>query len=861
MARLRMEGVIADSEIPTPASGTATIFYNSTERVYKVKLDDGSVAPIGSGGGGAVASVNGQTGTVVLTKADIGLSNADNTSDANKPISSATQLALDAKYDASNPDNFVDAAGAASAAPVQSVAGQTGVVTLSKSDVGLSNVDNTSDLNKPISTATQTALDTKLDLAGGNMTGNINMEEAGSGVQVIGSFGGTSEGISTYNFAPIYPDTLSVPIQIKNGLDVLLGTIIFNPMSLSLEYVAEPGSTLPALTNIGGLPLFALANGQNLTFLTINYSEVYNPVVPLKAVTGSGPSVYHKVVGLADATSSRDAVNKQQLDTAIAGIVVPVTSVAGKTGAVTLSSADVGLGSVNNTSDLDKPISTATQMYVDTGLSSLGDRVGTVEGEVVALDSAVSGLDTRVTAVEGSVGTLNANVVTLQSDVSSMQTEIGTIESELVNVNSAIAAKYDASNPANYVDATAAAAAAPVQSVAGKTGTVTLSKSDVGLNNVDNTSDANKPISTATATALSGKLDLSGGSMTGAIAMGGFAITGMLNPSLAQDAATKAYVDSVATGIATVVQATAYVSKNGNDSTAQINNTTKPFLTIAAAISALDVAGYNTPYNPSMIFIAPGIYVENLTLKPCIGLATLSGTLDYTVTIQGAHTFSPTSGIISANQINLIGLLLQNPTNSASTLAFTGAAPGRMRIVDCSIDMGNNTGSNPTIYVNNSGSGSHISLWGRITQSGVSKSSPTGDTIQIVAGGVNSYGYDISSTGGNAINMSGGSFAVGYGTIASAGQQAITASGGSGSLSVVQVYNPTSNKDGILQSGTSAITCGIVTFNIAGTTGYCARGAGTFVYTGLTFIGASGNTRIQSTLTRVAIPATPTFVT
>jgi hypothetical protein len=50
---------------------------------------------------------------------------------------------------------------ASAAAPVQSVAGKTGAVTLAKGDVGLGNVDNTSDLNKPISTATQTALDAK----------------------------------------------------------------------------------------------------------------------------------------------------------------------------------------------------------------------------------------------------------------------------------------------------------------------------------------------------------------------------------------------------------------------------------------------------------------------------------------------------------------------------------------------------------------------------------------------------------------------------------------------------------------------------------------------------------------------------
>jgi hypothetical protein len=44
------------------------------------------------------------------------------------------------------------------------------------------------------------------------------------------------------------------------------------------------------------------------------------------------------------------------------------------------------------------------------------------------------------------------------------------------------------------------------------------------------------------------KLDLTGGTMGGAIAMGTNAITGMANPSGAQDAATKAYVDSQVSG-------------------------------------------------------------------------------------------------------------------------------------------------------------------------------------------------------------------------------------------------------------------------------------------------------------------------
>jgi hypothetical protein len=51
----------------------------------------------------------------------------------------------------------------------------TGTVTgITKSMVGLGNVDNTTDLSKPISTATQTALDLKANLNNPTFTGIIN---------------------------------------------------------------------------------------------------------------------------------------------------------------------------------------------------------------------------------------------------------------------------------------------------------------------------------------------------------------------------------------------------------------------------------------------------------------------------------------------------------------------------------------------------------------------------------------------------------------------------------------------------------------------------------------------------------------
>jgi hypothetical protein len=101
----------------------------------------------------------------------------------------------------------------------------------------------------------------------------------------------------------------------------------------------------------------------------------------------------------------------------------------------------------------------------------------------------------------------------LADAVNAVQTALGV---NLANVEaagaaaSAVSAHVAAADPhPDYTTAAEAAAAAPVQSVAGRTGAVTLAKGDVGLGNVDNTSDADKPVSTATQTALNGKANTS----------------------------------------------------------------------------------------------------------------------------------------------------------------------------------------------------------------------------------------------------------------------------------------------------------------------------------------------------------------
>ena len=113
-----------------------------------------------------------------LDKAVIGLANVDNTSDINKPISTLTQNALNTKQDALVSGTSIKTVNSISLLGSGNVLVEPVVTpglttdyyrgdkswrTLNKIVVGLPNVDDTSDINKPISTLMQNALNTKQD--------------------------------------------------------------------------------------------------------------------------------------------------------------------------------------------------------------------------------------------------------------------------------------------------------------------------------------------------------------------------------------------------------------------------------------------------------------------------------------------------------------------------------------------------------------------------------------------------------------------------------------------------------------------------------------------------------------------------
>lgn len=124
---------------------------------------------------------------VIVDKSTVGLANVDNTADANKPVSAAQQTALNAK------ENSI-----AAGTTAQFWRGDKTWTAIDKTTVGLGNVDNTSDLNKPVSTATQTALNAKAPLASPTFTGTVGgVTKSMVGLANVDNTSDTSKPIST----------------------------------------------------------------------------------------------------------------------------------------------------------------------------------------------------------------------------------------------------------------------------------------------------------------------------------------------------------------------------------------------------------------------------------------------------------------------------------------------------------------------------------------------------------------------------------------------------------------------------------------------------------------------------------------
>lgn len=131
------------------------------------------------------AAIGAGTSSTTGTVTSVGLSAPTGFAVSGSPVTGSGTLSFSFSAGYSLPSNTAQAAwdakepGITAGSTSQYWRGDKSWQTLNKSAVGLGNVDNTSDANKPVSTAQQTALDNKMDKSGGTFTNDIALASSG----------------------------------------------------------------------------------------------------------------------------------------------------------------------------------------------------------------------------------------------------------------------------------------------------------------------------------------------------------------------------------------------------------------------------------------------------------------------------------------------------------------------------------------------------------------------------------------------------------------------------------------------------------------------------------------------------------
>jgi hypothetical protein len=320
----------------------------------------------------------------------------------------------------------------------------TAVAALTKSSVGLANVDNTSDANKPVSTATQTELDLKAPKASPTFTGTVVLPAVTAGGSIVPTTDNTFD--------------LGSPTKMWKDIYVGPGSLYVNGQKVLQD---ESGAIVVSADINENLGLRTSGSGN------IEFDPTGTGVVNIK-----GPLVMEAGANISSADGN--GINFSN--------TVQVDSIASKSANTDLSLSGNGTGKVylNDNAEVNGNL-------VVGGNLTVSGTTTTVNSETISLADNIIDLNSNFTT---GTPTENAGIRVVRGDSNAVQ----------VRWNEATDKWEFTTNGSDYF------VIAPTDSPT-FTGTVNgITKSMVGLANVDNTSDASKPVSTAQQTALDLKL-------------------------------------------------------------------------------------------------------------------------------------------------------------------------------------------------------------------------------------------------------------------------------------------------------------------------------------------------------------------
>jgi hypothetical protein len=313
---------------------------------------DGSLKSTAVSAAGAVQSVNSHTGSsVTVTKGDVGLGNVDNTSDANKPISSATQTALNAK---------ADGAAAVHLAGSETITGAkdfTGGVTVNSTNIIVDTDIRLTNQRTPIDGS---VTDTKIDSCG--LTNAAISASAAIGRIKLDSSTQTSLGladtsvqkgdlvINVKNYGAVGNGTTDDTAAINSALSALTAAgkgIVYFPAGI-YKTTGDHSVSVPCTVygagngTIGagnGVSVLSLANSSNTTILKVLaknvtirdlglYGNKGNQTTTSHGITTSASTAgnYLKLQNLWISSFHDDGINLSSTGSSLSADIISITS-------------------------------------------------------------------------------------------------------------------------------------------------------------------------------------------------------------------------------------------------------------------------------------------------------------------------------------------------------------------------------------------------------------------------------------------------------------------------------------------------------------------------------------------------------
>ena len=427
------------------------------------------------------------TGTnLTVDKNFVGLNNVDNVSDINKPVSNSALEMFDTKQDV-----LVSGENLKYLANVD----LTGPGNITLGQLNLDKVNNTSDMEKPISTSVMAALDRKqINLVSGQNIKTLNSTPLlGSGDILLNT--------ATLNLDQVNntsdmdkPVSIATQTQLNKKQNILynqqnikslcgfnlLGSGDISLANLGLDQVSNVADINKPISvdtqNLLATKQVNLVNQQNIKSIfgntLLGAGDLSATMLNLDKVDNT--SDVNKPISLAALT----CFNQKQ-DALVSGQNIKTLF-----GTPILGNGDItpqllNLDQINNTSDVSKPISNSTQLALNTKQNTLisGSNIKTLFGNVIMGSGDITAANMGLDKVD--------NVRDVDKPISSAtQTALNLKQITLVSGQN-----LKTINNTSLLGA----------------GNFQFDKSALGLDQVNNTSDIDKPVSTATQQALDSK--------------------------------------------------------------------------------------------------------------------------------------------------------------------------------------------------------------------------------------------------------------------------------------------------------------------------------------------------------------------